>query len=241
VTTTTTTDEAPRAPGYFARVARQGGFDPDRIRPMIWIARILLALVFALLALEWLRGAAGPLWLALAAAIGFVLPDLWLLRRRRERQRRIESALSFFLDVLVSLLQAGLDLPEAFRRAGAHGLPGGHPLADEVQLVTDEIAAGKDRATAFGALAARTNVRDLHAVAAALELGSRLGFPVAGILATQAEIQRERRADRARRRIDRAMMVALVPVILCGLPLFFVVVVAPIVLELLRTVQLLRQ
>jgi hypothetical protein len=37
------------------------------------------------------------------------------------------------------------------------------------------------------------------------------------------------------------MMVALVPVILCGLPLFFVVVVAPIVLELLRTVQLLRQ
>ncbi|MGH9421596.1 MAG: hypothetical protein ACRD3J_16585, partial [Thermoanaerobaculia bacterium] len=58
--------------------------------------------------------------------------------------------------------------------------------------------------------------------------------------ATQAEIQRERRADRGRKRIDRAMMIALVPVLLCGFPLFVIVVVLPFVLELLKTIDLFK-
>ena len=223
---------------WFAPLARQAGFDPERVRPTYWTAKIILALLLPLLVVELLP----PRWLSIGipALFGFVLPDVWLLNRRTHRRRRILQALSFFLDLLVSLLQSGLDVEEAFRRAGTRGLPAGHPLADEVRLVTDEMAAGKERAAAFAGLASRTKIPDLHALAAALELGSRLGFPVADILSVQAEIQREKRVERGRRRIDRAVMIALFPVLLCGLPILFMVMILPVILELLKTIDLVK-
>lgn len=223
---------------WFAPLARQAGHDPQRLRPRYWTAKVILAVLVPLVIVEVL-----PLgwWsIAVVALTAFLLPDLWLINRRNHRRHRILQALSFFLDLLVSLLRSGLDIEEAFRRAGARGLPAGHPLADEVRLVTDEMAAGKDRSAAFAGLATRTKIPDLHAMAAALELGSRLGFPLSEILSTQAEIQREKRVERGRRRIDRAMIVALFPVLLCGFPIFFMVVVLPVILELLKTVDLVK-
>ncbi|MEO8380626.1 MAG: type II secretion system F family protein [Acidobacteriota bacterium] len=225
--------------GSFASRARQAGLDPQRFRAPYWIAKILLVLFLALLVATWTRSFANAFVLC-AGILGFLLPDLWLLQRRRARHARILQSLSFFLDLLVSLLHSGLSLDEAFRRCGENGLPAGHPLQDEARLVSGEIAAGKDRSQAFAALATRTKVADLHAFASALALGSRLGFPLTDILSTQADIQRERRVERGRKRIDRAMVLALVPVLLCGFPLFFAVVVMPVLLEVFKTLNLVR-
>jgi len=224
---------------YWPAHIRAAGYDPHRSAPVYWGAKIVLSLLLPLLIADVLRTTGWLLFLPLAIA-AFFIPDLWLVSRRRRRQARILQALSFFLDLLVSLLRSGLEVEEAFRRAGAHGLPPGHPLAEEVRWVSDEIAGGADRSVVFGAMAARSRVQDLHALAAALELGSRLGFPVADILSSQAEIQRERRAERGRKRIDRAMVIALFPVLLCGFPLFIIVVVLPFVLELLKTLDLFK-
>lgn len=229
----------PERVGSFAALARQAGLDPDRVRAVYWLAKILLAVLLLLFVATWTRSFVNA-FVFCAAVLGFFLPDLWLLQRRRARRERILHSLSFFLDLLVSLLHSGLTLDEAFRRCGENGLPAGHPLADEARLVSNEIAAGKDRSLAFAGLATRTRIADLHAFASALALGSRLGFPLTDILSTQAEIQRERRVERGRKRIDRAMVVALVPVLLCGLPLFFTVVVLPVVLEVFKTLNLVR-
>jgi tight adherence protein C len=202
-----------------------------------WTAKIVLAALVPLLIAEVVRSV--PV-LVLAAVIGLLLPDLWRLHQRRVRRAKILQSLSFFLDLLVSLLQSGLAVEEAFRRAGEKGLPAGHPLAEEVRFTLNEIAAGDERSLAFAALATRTKIPDLHALASALSLGSKLGFPLADILATQAEIQRERRVERGRKRIDRAMVLALLPVLLCGFPIFLLVVVAPVVLEILKTLDLIR-
>jgi len=226
---------------YWPALIRAAGFDAQRAALWYWGAKVMLALLLPLLIAELLRlEFAGGVWFVPIGIAGFFIPDVWLVARRRRRQSRILQALSFFLDLLVSLLRSGLEVEEAFRRAGERGLPEGHPLAQEVRWVSDEIDGGADRAVAFGAMASRSKVQDLHAIAAALELGSRLGFPVADILSSQAEIQRERRAERGKKRIDRAMMIALVPVLLCGFPLFIIVVVLPFVMEIFRTLDLFR-
>jgi len=224
--------------GWFASLARQAGFDPQQLRLPYWTAKAILVVLLPLAIAEFFP--LGWLSLVMIALVAFLIPDFWLMNRRGRRKVRILQSLSSFLDLLVSLLTSGLDIEEAFRRAGIRGLPAGHPLADEVRLVSDEIAAGKDRSAAFAGLAARTAIPDLHALASALELGSRLGFPVAEILSTQAEIQREKRVERGRKRIDRAVILALFPVLLCGLPILFMVVVLPIILEVLKTVDLVK-
>lgn len=225
-------------PRWFESLARQAGFEPERVRVPYWITKVILAVLIPLLLAELLPF--GWLSTGIAALAAFALPDLWLMNRRSHRRRRILQALSFFLDLLVSLLRSGLDVEESFRRAGARGLPAGHPLAEEVRRVAGELDAGKERSLAFASLASRTKIPDLHAMAAALELGSRLGFPLADILSVQAEIQREKRVERGRKRIDRAVIVALFPVLLCGFPIFFMVVALPVILELLKTIDLVK-
>jgi len=224
---------------YYSKLARQSGYDPASLLPVYWGVKILLAAILPLLISEIVDGASGVVMLVFAA-IGFVIPDLALLWRRQKRQMRIRQALSFFVDLLVSLLRSGLGIEEAFKRAGSKGFAPKHPLAWEVARVSDEIAAGKDRTEAFRVMADRTGVADLQSIAAAIELGGRLGSPIADTLETQAELLRQKRLETGRRRIDRTMLVALFPVLLCGYPLFLVLVAFPMFVEVFRLLKLVR-
>lgn len=226
--------------GYYAGLARQAGHDPDTLRPFYWAAKIVFAVMLPLAMMNARSRPTPFVLIASLAAIGFFIPDVTLVLQRNSRRTRILQALSFYLDLVVSFLRSGLTLEESVNRAAVRGLPPNHPLADEVKLVGEEISAGKDRAAAFGALARRTNLPDLHSVASALELGSRLGFPVADVLATQADIQRDKRGERGKRRIDRAMILALFPVMLCGFPLFILLVVVPTVMQIFDTLKMIK-
>lgn len=228
-------------PRYLHRWARQAGLDPGALVAPWWLAKILLAALLPLLAVEAAARApffAMPVpWLVLLAAAGFLLPDLWLLLRRRARVRRIRIALSYFLDLVVSLLHSGLGLDEAFRRAGRQGLDPDHPLAKEVALVDNELEIGKERSLAFDALAARTGIREFRGVAAALRLGLRLGNSVQATLDAQADLLRLKRREAARRQISLAPLKTLLPILLCGFPLFAVLVIFPALAEILALLR----
>lgn len=226
-----------REAGPYRRLVRQAGFEPSTFLPFLWILKAALAVLLPLALLELLPekyGEPGPAALAVAALIGFCLPILWLLSTRKERRQKITWSLGYFLDLLVAFLRAGLSLDEAFRRAGREGFHPDHPLAREVNLVAREIDLGKDRAAAFRALAERTGVPAMRGVALALESGVRLGASVEATLRAQAELLRGRRREDTLRKIQLAAVKALFPVILCGFPIFVVIVFFPAVMELLR-------
>jgi len=225
-----------RAP--YARLVRQAGFEPGSFLPFLWLVKAALAVLLPLALLELVPERFGPVGrpaLLLAALLGFFLPDLWLVATRRERQRTIFWSLGYFLDLLVAFLRAGLSLDEAFRRAGREGFHPSHPLAREVNLIAREIDLGKDRAAAFRALADRTGIPAMRGVALALESGVRLGASVEATLRSQAELLRGRRREDALKRVQLASVKALVPVVICGLPLFVVIVFFPALMEILRT------
>lgn len=227
-------EEPRRRWDYFPRLARQAGFDSTALVVTYWLLKVALAVVLPLLALEvWGRFGLLPpiLLLVLLFLGGFFVPDLFLLSRRRRRQRRIRHALSYFLDLLVSLLHSGLGLEEAFRRASREGLEPSHPLARELSLIEREMDAGRDRAEAFRSLSERTGVYEFHAVAEALRLGLRVGSSVRATLMNQANVLRNQRREEARRQISLAPLKTLVPVLLCGLPMFLVLVVFPALVE----------
>jgi tight adherence protein C len=227
-----------RIRGFYRRTARQAGFDP---RSFLWLFAagaliLVLLLPLAVVEISAYRGwELLPAVLILAALLGLVLAHLWLWSTREERRRRIEWSLPYFLDLIVAFLRSGLGLEEAFRRAGREGFPPDHPLAREVALVAREIDLGRDRPAAFRALAERTGVRAMRAVAAALESGLRLGASVEATLRAQAELLRNRRREDTMKRVQLAAIKALVPVVLCGLPLFAVIVFFPAFMEILRT------
>lgn len=221
---------APEVYRGYARWARQAGFEPTRLYWLYWGSKIFLLLLLPLLLFDLLGG---PWWAALLlAAFGFFLPDLGLLLIRRRRQREIVWGLSFFVDLLVALLHAGLGLDTAFRRAGREGFDPDHPLAQEVALVSAELSMGEERMRAFGALGERTGVSELRSLAAALQSGIRHGAPLQTILEDQADLLRVKRREETRKRISTAGVKILFPIFLCGFPVFLVVVFFPAVMEM---------
>jgi tight adherence protein C len=223
---------------YFPTLARQAGFDPGSVWLVYWAAKVALAALLPVFLLRALglgaEGGSGT-WVVVVAVLGFVVPDLYLLVRRSARIKRIQAGLSYFLDLLVSFLRAGLNVEEAFRRAGRTGFRIDHPLAQEVAIVAREIDVGKDRTEAFRALAQRTGARELRAVASALQMGSRLGTSVEATLSGQADLMRTRHRERIQRKVNASPVKALFPVILCGLPVFAVLVFYPAFLEIFDT------
>mgnify|MGYP003606138602 CR=1 FL=1 len=199
------------------------------------LAAILVLAIFAIRSLPpSLPGLLGPL------AVGFFLPDLMLLIATRRRQAQIRRSTSFLLDLVVALLRAGLPLDRALFRAARDGFPDGSPLADEILQIEGEIGAGRDRGSAFYALADRTGLDELRSLAAAIHIGLRSGAPIEDMLESQADMLRDRRREESVRRLNTSSAFSVVPVILCGLPVFAVVVYFPAFLEILETLKTLR-
>lgn len=217
------------ARSYYWHLARQAGYQPEQTRLPFLGAKAFGAVFLPLLVAEFTS--LSP-WLLLPAAAGFLIPDGFLALGRRQRRREIRRSLSFFLDLLLSLLQAGLSLDEAFRRAAEQGLPRRHPLRQEAGLVVAELGIGRDRSAAFAMLAERTGVEELRAVGEALSLGMSRGMSLETILKSQADLGRAQRREEGLRRLDKANAEVLLPLLLCSFPMFVVLVLVPLGMQL---------
>lgn len=219
---------------YYWRLTRQAGLAPYRDWPFYMAAKIVLAVLLSVP----LVAVVGFGWsMLLPAVAGFLLPDLVLIYARRQRQATIRRALSFFLDLLASLLQAGLGLEEAFARTAREGLPPGHPLAKEARGIVEELSLGRDRSLGFRLLAERTGVAELRSLASALGLGATMGGSVEATLKAQADLARARRREEGLKRLSVVNAQVLMPLILCAFPVFVVLVFLPLALRLFESLQ----
>jgi len=232
-----------RLRGYYPRVVRQAGYDPDSQRGFYWLTKAALGFLLPLLLLEvtsrWLRGL-GLLGLIVPALAGFLLPDLWLVLRRRRRKRQITRSLGYFVDLLVAFLYSGMSLERAFNRAGREGFERNHPLSKELLLVSRELDAGQDPSLAFQALAERTGVAELRGIAAALSIGLRVGMPVRATLQAQSEMLWTKRREAALKQINAAAAKVMFPVMLCGFPIFLLLTFFPVFLEIIELLRSVR-
>src|SRR5207244_10484576 len=131
-----------RAPaGLAARIAAAGG--PGRLAVREGMARKLGgALAGALIAALLSAPAPGRLGILISLAgpvAGFLAPDWWLVRRARDRARRVRRDLPALLDLLRVSIDAGLSPVAAL---GAVGERAGGPLAREWRAVAREVALG---------------------------------------------------------------------------------------------------
>ena len=170
---------------------------------------------------------AGPArWpLALAgAAVGFLLPNLYLDRRTRLRQRAIRNALPDALDLLTLCVEAGAGLDQAIAKT-ADELQIAHPLmSEQLRTMTTEIRAGRPRLEAFRNFATRTGVEEVRSLVGMLTQTDRFGTSIGQALRTHAETTRTIRRQRAEERAAKVSVKLAFPLALCLFPPLYVVV-----------------
>jgi tight adherence protein C len=172
--------------------------------------------------------------LLFALALGFVLPDLWLNRRVRQRKHRLRLSLPDALDLLVICVEAGLGLDQAILRVSQE-LRIVHPeLSEEFRIVNLEMRIGKSRLDALRSLSERTGVDDIKALVAMLIQTERFGTSIAQSLRVHSDTLRIKRRQRAEEAAAKTP-VKMVPVLVFFIvPALLVVILGPAVITLSR-------
>lgn len=175
---------------------------------------------------------------AIAVAVLFVVvayaaPDLVIGGRARERQAVIQRELADALDQITISIEAGLGLEAAMARVGAHGTG---PLAQELTRTVQDMRVGFTRREAYLALAERTTVVDLRRFARAILQADEYGISIGGVVRTQAAELRDKRRQRAEEKAMKVPVTVLFPLMVCILPVLFVVVLGPAAINLLGTI-----
>lgn len=171
-----------------------------------------------LVLLGTLPGRLGPIAALLAVAGGAGLPDLWLERAARRRQREMLAALPDAIEVLAVGSGGGRSIASGVRELAAAGRG---PLARELGAAAAEIECGRPARSALAALRERTGGPELRSLTVALERSARLGSPLVDDLQRQASSLRDARrrrmaelASRAAPKMQLVIALLLVPSVL---------------------------
>ncbi|MDQ3678991.1 MAG: type II secretion system F family protein [Actinomycetota bacterium] len=207
----------------FLRPARRSNLRPTHDRA-VGAAVVGTALALAL----------APVLVPVPLTAAWALPRVVARREEGRRLRRFEADLPETVDLLAMAVGAGCNVRLAVDAAGRRGTG---PLAAELRRVTDEVDRGRRLADALDDLPSRAggSTRPLTSALAGCE---RYGAPLVPTLeriADDVRRQRRRRAEEAARKVPVAL---LFPLVLCILPAFAMLTVAPLVAGALRELRL---
>ncbi len=169
------------------------------------------------------------LGVAVFAAVGFYLPDLWLRNRVSKRQLEIRRTLPDMLDMLTISVEAGMGFDAAVAK-----ITGGRPgaLSEEFGRMLHEVQAGVSRRDAMRRLGERNEVQELRTFVMAMIQADVFGVSVSNVLRTQSRDMRVRRRQFAEEMAQKAPVKIVFPLILCILPATLIVVAGPAIVSI---------
>jgi len=179
----------------------------------------------------------GVAWAFCGGAFGSVAPSYYLGSRARKRQSKMGRELSDILDLLITCIESGLGIFEALRTVGRESQRQGRLLGSELLLLSAEIGAGSSLAQALRALAERTGVDDIKAVAAILIQSEKLGAQMSPALRACSDSLRTKRRMRAEEAAQKSTIKMLFPLVLFVLPAMLIVIIGPAMIKILHTMS----
>ena len=205
------------------------------VMPFILFA-VTLFYMFLILHLSWPPiqkiGAA-----FVGALLGFYAPDMFVNNMKARRQQSIMRAFPDALDLMLICVESGMSIESAFTRVASEIGSQSAELAEELALTTAELSYLPDRRQAFDNLAKRCGHSGVRAVATALNQAEKYGTPLGAALRVTATENREMRMAEAERKAASLPAKLTVPMILFFLPVLFVVILGPAVMQVQDTMH----
>lgn len=226
---------APR--GYVGWIDRQIAFAG---RPMGWtvnrifgwkVVLTIAGLFFGLLLLVNGPDALKILLAVFIVVLMFFVPDVLINSRAHDRTEKIKYGLPDTLDQMTIAVEAGLGFDAAMAKAARNG---NGPLAEELVRVLQDMSIGRTRRDAFLELERRTNTEDLRRFVRAIIQADAYGVAIGDVLRVQAAEMRTKRRQRAEEQAMKVTVKIIFPLVLCLLPVLFIVVMTPGVLGIIN-------
>jgi len=172
-----------------------------------------------------------------AAGLGYLAPDIVVANTAKKRQQMMIKGFPDALDLIVICVEAGISLEQAFVRV-AHELSEMSPiLAEEFGITTAELAYLGDRRMALDNLATRTGAEPIKALTTSLIQSEKYGTPLGVALRVLSRENRDDRMARAEQKAGSLPAALTVPMILFFLPVLFIVLIGPAIIQVIATFQ----
>ncbi len=173
------------------------------------------------------------LW-GLGGLIGFHLPKILVSNAAQKRQKEISKAFPDAMDLMVICVESGLTVEGAFDRITREIGETSPVLAQEIGLATAELAFLGDRTKAYQNVGERTGVAAVKSLTTALVQSEKYGTPVSVAIKVLAQEKRGERMATAEKKAAALPATLTVPMIVFFLPLLFMVVIGPAIIQVIR-------
>jgi tight adherence protein C len=160
---------------------------------------------------------------------GLYMPNTWLDRKIKDRQKNVQKALPDALDLMTVSVEAGLAFDSALQKVAQKW---DNELSEAFERVTQEMRLGRTRREAMRDMGERIDLEDMSAFVAAVLQADSLGVSMSKVLRIQSEQMRIRRRQRAEEEANKAPLKMLFPMVFLIFPSLFVVLLGPAVLQL---------
>lgn len=172
----------------------------------------------------------------LAAYLGLKAPELYVSSAISKRQHSMGRAFPDALDLLLICVESGMSIEHALRKVAQEIGIRSVPLAEELSLTTAELSFLPDRRAAFENLGVRTGVESIRQIVTVLIQAERYGTPLGAALRVVAQESCNQRMMLAEKKAAALPPKLTVPMILFFLPVLFVIIMTPAVIQITRTV-----
>jgi len=170
--------------------------------------------------------------IAVAALVGFFLPNLLVESRIKRRQRVVLNAMPDALDLLTICVEAGLGFDAALKKVIEKW---DNELAAAFTRVLQEIQLGKLRREALRDMADRLGVAEMDSFVAAVIQSEQLGVSMARVLRVQADSMRIKRRQRAEENAQKAPVKMVLPMVFLIFPTIVLILLGPALLSVIRS------
>jgi tight adherence protein C len=170
-----------------------------------------------------------------AAGLGYLVPDIVVKNTAKKRQQMIIKAFPDALDLIVICVEAGISLEQAFVRVSHEMAEMAPILSEEFGITTAELAYLGDRRMALDNLATRTGAEPVKALTTSLIQSEKYGTPLGVALRVLSRENRDDRMARAEQKAGSLPAALTVPMILFFLPVLFIVLIGPAIIQVLQT------
>ena len=165
-------------------------------------------------------------------AVGYMAPKYWITRRVEERREQITQGFPDALDMLLVCVEAGQSLDQSIVRV-ARELRASYPaLADEFQIISHEMKAGKDKTQVLNDMGERCGVQDVASFVTVLNQAASFGTSIADALRIYAAEMRDKRVMRAEEKANKLPTKMTLTTMIFTVPPLLIILVGPSIVSI---------
>ncbi|WP_374396904.1 type II secretion system F family protein [Tabrizicola sp.] len=163
----------------------------------------------------------------LPCAIGYYIPRYWVNKRVNQRQTEIIQGFPDALDLMLVCVEAGQSLDQSIIRVGKESRAGYPALADEFDMVAQEVKAGKERISVLKDMAERVGVPDVASFVTTIIQSATFGTSIADALRVYSADMRDKRIMRAEEKANMLPTKLTLGTMMFTVPPLLVILIGP--------------